>query len=61
MKLECFDIQSTKEKQFDSGLSCQELQKIMFQKIRLHPIKLHLKIMLNLWSWRVWAMSLIMS
>lgn len=61
MKLECFDIQSTKENSSDSVLSCQELQKIMFQKIRLHPIKLHLKIMLNLWFWRVWAMSLITS
>lgn len=71
MKLECFVFNLLRRSSSDSGRNCQELQKIMFQKIRLHPImlqkirlhpiKLHLKIMLNLWSWRVWAMSLIMS
>lgn len=61
MKLECFDIQSTKEKQFGFRAELPGTSEVMFQKIRLHPIKLHLKIMLNLWSWRVWAMSLIMS
>ena len=71
MKLECFDINLLRRSSSDSGRNCQELQKIMFQKIRLHPImlqkirlhpiKLHLIIMLNLWSWRVWAMSLITS
>ena len=40
----------------DSGRNCQELLKIM-----LHLIMLLKIIMLNLWLWRVWVMSLITS
>lgn len=40
----------------DSGLSC-----LLFLKIMLHLIMLLKIIMLNLWFWRAWAMSLITS